>query len=311
MWKRGLIYGNSDMVAEQTDGLNKQIPTTNILDMRGGHASSSAFEDKVVEGCRLIRDNYGKASLLLSSTKTTQDIQALLKDRIRWPNPSANGGVSASAYPTNYPTPFGNPEFLDNIFIQEGNIPVASSLTSTCPGVPTLASGAHAPNDASQFAAGDAGDYVYKVVGVNKYGDSVASAEIIVTGVLAGDGVTFVVTPGSPVPTAYKIYRSKKGGITGAEVKYMATVAYSSASQTITDLNADLPGCSDAFLLTMDTAYDAIEWFQFLPMMKFDLYPTNAAIYPFLMLLFGGMALKKPVQHVRIKNICPSVGGYF
>jgi len=45
--------------------------------------------------------------------------------------------------------------------------------------------------------------------------------------------------------------------------------------------------------------------------MKFDLYPTNAAVYPFLMLLFGFLAVKKPVQHVRIKNIAPSGLGWF
>ncbi len=86
----------------------------------------------------------------------------------------------------------------------------------------------------------------------------------------------------------------------------MTTVAYTGSPQTFKDHNDELPGCSDVFLLTMDTVYDAIEWFQFLPMMKFDLYPTNSAVYPFLMLLFGALALKKPVQHIRIKNVAPS-----
>ena len=61
----------------------------------------------------------------------------------------------------------------------------------------------------------------------------------------------------------------------------------------------------------MEPMYDAIEWAQFLPLMKFDLYPTNAAVYPFLMLLFGSLALKKPVNHVRIKNISYSGLGWF
>jgi hypothetical protein len=325
--EKGLIYGNSDYVTEQPDGLIKQINTAaNIIDMRGAKGFSSQFEDKMTEGCRIIRDNFGKASLFLGSTKVIQDVQGLLKDKLRWPiggipnNPNpmgtpvgaaSAGGTSGGAFPTNYPTPFGAPELLDDIFIKEGGVPVQSSISAYRPGAPTLGTMAHTADAGSQFGSSDAGNYAYKVVAVNKYGDSVASSEILVTGVAAGERVTFVITAGSPVATAYKIYRSKVGGITGAEVRYMATVAYTSGTQTFTDLNADLPGCSDAFILTMDPIFDSIEWFQFLPMMKFDLYPTNAAVFPFLMLLFGGMGLKKKNQHIRIKNICPSDGGWF
>lgn len=310
--EKGLIYGDSALVTEQPDGLVKLIPAaTNVLDLRGAHASSTTFESKIVEGCRVIRDHYGKASLMLSSTKITQDIQILLRDRLRWNDPSKSGEVVGSAFPTSYPTPFGKPEILDDIFIQEGTTPVASSITASRPDAPTLGTGAHSADALSKFIAADAGDYAYKVVAVNKYGDSVASAEILFTAVLVGERVSFAITKGSITPTAYKIYRSKVGGVTGAEVRYMTTVAYASTPQTFTDYNDNLPGCSDVFLLTMDTIYNAIEWFQFLPMMKFDLYPTNAAIYPFLMLLFGGLALQKPVQHVRMKNVCPSIGGWF
>lgn len=324
--EKGLIYGNSDFVAEQPDGLIKQVPASNVIDMRGAHAFSSGFENSMVAACRLIRDSFGKASLFLGSTKTIQDVQSLLKDKLRWPmggipqnaNPmgtpvgaATGGGTQGNAFPTNYPTPFGSPELLDDIFIKEGSTPAASALTASRAGQPTLSAYAHTGDALSKFGSSDAGDYVYKVVAVNKYGDSLASAELIAAGVAAGEKVSFTCAEGSPVATAFKVYRSKVGGITGAEVRYMFTVARNAASQTITDFNNDLPGCSDAFILTMDPIFDAIEWYQFLPMMKFDLYPTNAAVYPFLMLLFGGMALKKPVQHVRIKNISPSDGGWY
>jgi len=72
-----------------------------------------------------------------------------------------------------------------------------------------------------------------------------------------------------------------------------------------------MPGTSDVFLLNLAGLYDAIEWEQFLPMMKFDLYPTNAAVYPFLMLLFGALAVKKTEQQVIIRNVSPSDLGWF
>jgi hypothetical protein len=328
--EKALFEGNEAYIAEQPNGLKAQIPASNVVDFRGKHADGENFEDEITNGLGLIRQNYGKGNLLLSSVKVTTDISKMLRDKYRVPLPAsggsqmgvpvgggASGGSVASTFPINFPTPFGNPEVLDDVFLLEGTTPAASSLTTKRPDVSTLSDYAHAPDALSLFGSPDAGDYVYKVVGVNKYGDSVASAEIAATAVAAGDKVTFRVTPGAVAPTAWKVYRSKVGAAAGtsAEVRYMFTVAYAldsgMAYQTITDYNNDLPGCSDVYLLTMDTIFDAIEWFQFLPLMKFDLYPTNAAVFPFLMILYGAMALKKPVQHVRIKNVCPINGGWF
>jgi hypothetical protein len=306
--EKGLIYGNSDHVAYQPDGLIKQIPTSNVLDMRGGDATSSTFEDRIGESARLIRDSYGKASLILSSTMVMQDVQVLLRDRIRF----QAGTTQGSAVFTEYPTPFGTPDLKEDIFIKEGNVPSPSSLTAKRPSAPTLGTlTTPASTTGYSFDAGSAGDYVYKVVAVNRYGDSVASAELVVAGVATGDMVQFTITDGAVAGTAYKIYRSIKGGVTGAEVRYMETIVRTGAATVYQDDNSELPGCSDVFVLTMEGMYDAIEWFQFLPAMKFDLFPTNAAVYPFLMLIFGGLALKKPPQHVRIKNVAPSNLGWF
>ena len=306
--EHGLFYGNSDYVSVQPDGLIKQIPSTNIVDMRGKDASSATFENRFGESCRQIRDNFGKATDFFCSTMVMQDVQRLLRDRIRF---EAGVAPAGSTVFSRYPTPFSTPELNHDIFIKEGTTPAASAITASRPGVVTINSNASPVDALSEFAAGDAGDYVYKIVAVNAYGDSVASAETIVTGVAAGDRVDIAITEGSPVATAFKVYRSKKGGATGAEVRYAFTVARTGASQTIADYNSYLPGCSDGFLLTMDEVYNAIEWAQFLPLMKFDLYPTAAAVYPFLMLLFGNLALKKPVQQIRIKNIAPSTLGWF
>ncbi len=306
--EKGLIYGNSDYVAEQPNGLIKLIPTSNVVDMRGGDATSGSFEDVINESCRIIRESYGKASLMLTSTMVMQDVQKLLRDRIRF----EAGRTEGTSVFSKYPTPFGTPELKEDIFVKEGDVPAASSLSSQRPGAPTIGSVTTPTGGAdSKFAAGDAGQYVYKIVAVNRYGDSVATAEEIVAGVVAGDKVVIPVTEGSPVGTAYKVYRSKLAGATGAVVKYAFTVKHTGSPMDVEDYNSFLPGCSDSFILTMTSLYDAIEWAQFLPMMKFDLYPTNAAVIPFLMLLFGALALKKPVQHIRIKNIAPASLGWF
>ena len=306
--EKALFYGNSSYVTEQPDGLIKQIPTTNVLDLRGKDATSADFQNKIEEGSRLVRQYFGKLSDLFCSTMIMADVQRMLRDRVRFGDGMA---ANANAVFEHYITPFGRIKLNPDIFVSEGDIPAASGITASRPGQPTIGSVTHTAHADSQFLAADAGDYVYKIVAVNKYGDSLASAESVVTGVAAGDRVIIPVTAGSPAPTAYKVYRSKKGGASGAVVKYAFTVAYSGSPQDVYDYNADLPGCSDVFMLTMDAVYDAIEWAQFLPMMKFDLYPTNAAVYPFLMLLFGALAVKKGVQHIRIKNVAPTTLGWF
>lgn len=306
--EKGIIYGDKALVTEQPDGLIQQIPSSNVLDVRGADASSVAFENAFNEGCRVIRENYGRPSNFFGSTKVMEDVQRLLRDRIRFA-PGVNQGAAVF---TEYPTPFGTPVIKDDIFIKEGAIPAPSGLTSKRPDALTIDSGPTIAGDAlSEFGANDAGNYYYKFVGVNRYGDGVVSAESTVAAVTAGDKVTFTIGPGGIVPTAIRVYRTKKDGASGSTVLNMFTIPYTGDPTTVIDYNSLLPGCSDGFLLTMEQVYDAIEWFQFLPLMKFDLYPTNAAVYPFLMLLFGALALKKPVQHVRVKNIASSALGWF
>lgn len=302
-----LFNGNDSNMPYIINGLNQQIPAANVLDMRGKDAQSVDFENFMNEGARQIRDYYGVPTSMFTSTMVMQDVQALLRDRIRF----GTGNVTGGAVFKTYPTPFGEFDLIDDVFIKEGIAPAANTFTGI-PGQPTIGSTSTPADAASEFTAADAGQYVYKVAPINAKGEGPASAEEIVTGVIAGDKVVLPVTKGSGAdPTAYKVYRSILAGVTGAVVKYAFTVPYTASPMDVEDYNSYLPGTSSVYLLNLNTAYNAIEWVQFLPMMKFDLYPTNAAVYPFLMLLFGSLAVKKPNHHVRVKNISPSNLGWF
>jgi hypothetical protein len=310
--EKALFYGNSAYVSEQIDGIESQLASSapsNIIDMQGASANSSAFEDSMGIACRQIRDNYGRASLVLSSTIVMQDMQRLLRDRIRFP---AGGGQPGTAVMDKYPTPFGEPDLKYDLFIKEGTNPAASTLTTNRPGAAPTAGGPSYPSDPlSLFTAANAGAYYYQVVPTNMYGDGPALALGPYT-VAAGQSVTIPITVGgAPLPTAYKLYRSQLGAASGADCRYMFTTAYTGSPMNLVDDNLVLPGTSSAYVLCMEDLFDAIEWFQYLPLMKFDLYPTNSAVYPFLMLLFGALALKKPVQHMRIKNIAPDSLGWY
>ncbi len=308
--EKALFEGDSSCIEEEPDGLVKLIESSNIIDLRGNTAESDDFENAITEGCRIIRAKYGIATDMYTSLKVMEDTQRLLRDRTRFPNGEVGAGAAIWDH---YPTPFAKPKLVDDIFILEGDVGVASALTAKRPSQPSIAvARAGSGGLTSLWGANDAGNYYYQIAHVNKYGPSQLSAAVQVTGVLADDKVTITVTDGATPGTGVYIFRSKKDAAAGTDCRYIVKTPYSgSDSQEIIDLNNDLPGTSSVFLMNMNAPYDAIEWLQFLPMMKFNLFPTNAAVTPFLMLLFGALALKKQEQHVRIKNIAPSRLGWF
>ncbi len=306
--EKALFNARSDFFTNQPDGLETQIPATNVLDLRGQDASSAEFENLMNEASRQIRDNYGVPTDMFTSTIVMQDVQALLRDRIRF-----GGGMNqGTGIFKDYPTPFGNIGLVDDVFLKEGDVPRLSTVASKRPGNITSIAGA-AAGTGSQFAAGDAGSYWYKVAAVNRYGEGNVVATGTAVTVAAGQEVTITITgTASPAGTAYSLYRSKKGAADASDCRFVGYYAWTAGNgDTLVDTNANLPGCSSTYVLNMNTAYNAIEWVQFLPAMKFPLYPTNAAVYPFLMLLYGSLAVKKPTQHIRIKNVAPSNLGWF
>ena len=320
--ERAMWSGNSSLFPFQFDGVDAQldmIPANegNIIDLRGGEATTNAFENKMVESCRVIREHFGKATNVFGSPKFLQDVQVLLRDRLRFQ--AQEEGLGATVF-NRYPTPFGTPMLTDDLFISadgrtdgEGNVPRASAYTTDRPTKPTMAvaAAATASGEVSQFATAQAGDYTYRAVMSNHFGDSPASDAAVVT-VAAGQKVTVTITPATGKnASAYKVYRSKLGGTATSEVRFAfrGPVTQTNGVNVATaavDLNADLPGTGSVYVLNMDPVYGAIEWCQFLPLMKFNLYPTATAIRPFLLLLYGALAVKKKVQHVRIKNVSPT-----
>lgn len=305
--EKTLFHGNQSVVTEEPDGLDTLI-STNIIDIRGADATSATFEKKITEAARKIRSYYGMATNMFGSLIVMEDVQELLKDRIRF----GTGKTEANSVWEYYPTPFGKPKIEDNVFIQEGATPVASTLTALRPSQVTIALVRQAATGSrvSKFIAADAGSYWYQVCAVNKYGYSQASTAVQISGVVAGDEVEITITDGSTVGTGYAIFRSQKDAATGADCRECFKIAKAAAVIKY-DINADLPGTSSLYVLNLRGIDNAIEWEQFLPLMKFDLFPTNAAVIPFLMILFGALGLKKEEHMARIKNIAPSTLSWF
>lgn len=317
--ERVLFNGDSDMIAEESNGLYKLLTdnvtatpphTENVIDIRGQVASSIKFEESIVEAARVITGKFGIATDLYLSLMAMEDVQRLLRDRLRFPVGKGETTLPNLVF-DHFPTAFGTVALQPDLFLVEGQEP-RTSVIDGLPSQPVLDSLTRENHADSKFVTADAGDYYYRISAVNKFGQSVKSAEAQVTGVIAGDRVVLPMTSEGATPgTCFFVFRSKKNAGASSKLLYAYKVKRAGATMTLYDYNGDLPGTSQAYILGMNPMYDAIEWLQFLPLMKFDLFPANAAIYPFLMLLYGALGLKKPEHQVMIKNISPSGLGWF
>ena len=190
--EESLFFGNSAIVPVQFDGLDALMAAggTPTYDMRGDPLS-----EEVLSGmCAAVRQapNYGMIDTIFCSIGVKSDIKNRIRSRLR-----ANFGGQVDFEPK--VDGFAGVKIEDNVFIQEGQAPYASGLgkSSKRPLVPAVgAAGLTSPVDATaQFAAGDAGTYIYKIVAINRYG---RSAPVTTAGVAvaAGDNATIPVVDG-------------------------------------------------------------------------------------------------------------------
>jgi len=186
--------------------------------------------------------------------------------------------------------------FKPSLFNRPRKAPLAG--TTSASGAPTLANSAGAADASSEFAAGDAGTYGYKMSMVYTDGETLPSAEASVI-VAAGDIVSTEPTyTGSPLYG--NVFRSPKDGA-GANWEFIGRVKLlGSGNAVVIDRNSQLPGAAKAFLLMHDT--DALCWKQLGSMIKYDLAVTDTS-YKWLQLLYGTPLVSAARKHVIAKNL--------
>ena len=155
--------------------------------------------------------------------------------------------------------------------------------------------------------AGRAGTYYYAVAGTNVNGTSQALVSAAVA-VASNRKVTLTITPSAAgAETGYIVYRSRKdGSAVLSDMREMVRIPRTGGSTVYVDLCRDVPGSTEAYLLNMTAGATAITWRQMLPMIKFPLYPTNAAVLPWAQLIFGYLRMTKRKHHAMVRNIVPT-----
>ena len=314
--------GDSTVVPTEFDGIYAQIYSGvlagqvdggNILDAQAQSLNSINLVNQAAAQISK-RDNFGTPTHLFMSQLVQADFDTGLDPAFRVSlNNVPNGGISLGSPVVGIRTSWGNISANPDVFINDGDqtvpfqVTYAALATANTGLKPTLALDASVSDASSNFAAAQAGNYYYLVTGLNAAGksDGVISAQ---TAVAAGKKVTLTITRSAGAQeTGYAIYRSRLNGTNApSDFRLMARVPSGGATTTYVDLNRDIPGTTRAYVLNMNPGDHAINWRQLLPMMKFPLYPTNAAVIPWAQLMFGYLRITKRRHHAVIKNILPN-----
>lgn len=303
----------SGIWAQIRDGVAAgQVDGGNILDAEGQSLASINLLNQAAAQISK-RDNFGTPTHLFLSQLVQADFDTGLDPAFRVAlNNVPNGGISLGAPVVGVRTSWGDIANMPDVFINDGDQAVPFQVT-----YPTLAAAntgmkptlalAAAGDAASKFGAPHAGNYYYLVTGLNANGqsDGVVSAQ---QAVAAGQKVTLTITAsGGSQETGYAIYRGRLNGTNApSDFRLMTRVPKAGATTVYVDLNREIPGTTKAYVLNMNPGDHAINWRQLLPMMKFPLYPTNAAVIPWAQLMFGYLRITKRRHHAVIKNILPN-----
>jgi hypothetical protein len=331
---QGIYFADSKKVGVEFNGLFAQheegyatvgayTESDNVIDMRGSRLS----EESIEEGVRVVIDKFGMVDTLFAPPVVLSNFTKFFYTggvnggTILRNNQSATGDTTVGRRVTAMTSQFGDIALKYDKFLNR--LP-AKTTTSTA----TFPSGKNSnaivpdgttpiaivPADASSlWDTTDAGDYLYGVVVVNRYGEGVLTPiSATPISVVANDRVSLKFTDGGGSISAesYVIYRSNKGATTPASATFYplftVTPAQLSAGYDgglagiIADRNRFLPNTDVAFLL--ENSEDLWSFKQLAPLMKMDL-AVIAPAYRFMILLYGTPILYQAQKVVKFINV--------
>lgn len=309
--------GDSSVVPSEFDGIVAQIESLQSADhVLDAEAQSLASIDLVNKAAATITGigNFGKPTDLFMSQLVQADFDTGLDPAFRVSLSGTGQDIMLGAPVKGIRTSWGDIRTQPDVFIRDGGqqtpfqVRYGAVATANAGNNPNSVTAATASDVSSKFGAAHAGNYYYAVAAVSKNGES-QLVKTTTTAVAAGDKVTLTITPATGgTETGYAIYRSAKNGSNGnSDFRLVKRIAKGTGeTTTFVDLNRDIPGTSKAYILNLAPGHHAITWRKLLPLTKFALYPTTAAVVPWALLMFGFLRITKRNQHVVIKNVLPN-----
>jgi hypothetical protein len=313
--------GNSSVVPTEFDGIYYQLQAGiaagnvdpgNMIDARGGAVTDMTYITRA--SAQIARaGNFGTPTDIYFNQDVQADLDINLQPAYRVALTGVGeGGLKLGAPVTGIRTSNGTIATQQDVFIrgEENKQPFEllypSSVIAAMQPAGLVAS-VPASDVSSLFTTAQAGNYYYYVCGTSAAGTSTGVLTDAVA-IAAGYSTILTITRSATAQeTGYVIYRSRLNGTNAlADLREVCRIPVAGPTTTWKDINRYIPGTTKAFILNMRPGASAILWRQLLPMCRFNLYPTNAAIVPWAQLLFGYLRMSKLRHHVCIENIVPT-----
>lgn len=297
LMEHSLFYGDSSLVPQQFDGLRKQIidfAPANVIDLRG----AAPTDDIVNDALEKIRRASGRGTDAYFSTGAHADLAKKIYDRQRYNPGTSNDTIGAQV--KYFQGQNGKINLHDHLFITPGGTARAAGFgkTDKRPLAPTITVAPVAgANPQSNFVTADAGTYIYTIAAANASGTS-APVSTAGVAVVAGDQVAFTITGGGR-ETYYEIYRTAAGGAVGT-ARLITRIRRTAAAVVFIDLNDDLPGTSDGFLLQQNS--NSMEFSQLLGMTRVPLGVVDTSIR-WAQVCYGALKVYAPGRNILFKNV--------
>ena len=324
---QGLYFGDEKIVPQQFNGFLAQqmrsdawpsydayMSSEHVIDLRG----SVLTEDAIESGANSIVENYGLATQLYAAPAVCSNfVKNFYGDKFIQPNTAALSAGVMGQKVVAFDSQFGQIGLNHDVFFKKLPHKNANSAATSlkAPATPvwdgTNPVTVQSSVAGSKFTSADAGNVYYAVSAINRFGESqLAIYSTAAAAITAGSAVDlkFAAGVGTNAATAFRIYRTKKGGAATGEFYPLfevstaeLTAGYDGASAgLVRDMNHFLPDCDQAMLLQFDN--EVVEFAQLAPLMKMDLAVLSPA-FRFMILLYGTPFLYAPKKMVRIVNI--------
>ena len=313
--ERSLLHAKESLSSDsrQFDGIIKQIEDAGqVTDMRDGGVTANKLQEILADvyAASSSGKGFGRPDTIYVEPRVHGD---LIKQTVAYGRHDqlqvSDSSLMFGHRDLTIMAPYGAVKvkaapFLFNSY----SAPSAGSLTTSAgsvaaPAVPAVSQQpVHDGTVAgtSQWVTAEAGDYIWKFVGVNKggYSPAIATSALAVT---SGNKVEIVLTQNALVDF-YRVYRSSKGGA-ASTCKLITEVPNNTSvggNFQFIDNNDDLPDTSRILFLQNDPS--VMEFVRLLDFLRRPLAEI-ATTKPFLLMLFGSPVVKVPTKCFSLKNV--------
>ena len=314
--EKHLFSGNADMCylgsstnsdhreGVEFNGLDKQIDSSNIIDLKGAALTEGNFD----YASQMIASNYGNPTDVFYSYGAHEAFVKTLHPTERTNMPVAGGtaGITVGTNVTGVNTPFGRVQLNPDVFLNSNLTAPSAASHAKAPEAPASVAAAVMDGDDGVWTThGGTGTYSYAVSATNRYGESAAtaiSADLVVETGSLGSNITITNAASiTNAPEYFNIYKTEADGTIKHFIKRIAAASIAASGTTVwRETGENIANTTTAYIGELSPQVLAVK--QLAPLMKMDL-ATLAPSIRWMILCYLTFILYAPKKWAKIINV--------